>query len=577
LRLTLREALTLAEPLRQARVIAGAGGLDNVVRSVNVMEVPDILEWVHPGELLVTTMYPLRDDRAAIEALIPRLAEKGLAGLAVTVESYIGELPPAMLADANRLNFPLIELPPRVSFIDIIQPLTSRILDLQAEELRQSEQILRRFLDLVLVGGDYSSIAQVITEVAGHPVSIVDRFRRVLGSGGELETPWEMALIEKDAAGDSYIKHTYEPMSTEEIPGHSARRARATLEGGTLEHVVCPIEVSSAELGSVIVWGRLPLDVESRALMAIEHGATVVALKMMERLSISQVEQQFRNEILEGLLSDQAIARQNAVQLSERLGNRLLPPFVVVVVGPDVPSDTLLAHRERSEQSSVEASLHLARRYIRVLREGATFWRKGPQLIVFLPISRREASEIKDALVDRLRSVCARIESENAPYTVSIGVSRIAETVDGFRQAYGDARHSFEVGRALGGRTGSHVAHFDGLGLFRFVPTSESATTLKEFCEDVLGPLLARDRGSSSRLVETLRVFLAQNQNHAEAARALGVHYNTVRYRLARIKDIVGDVFSNPQRRLTLEVALHLYPLLSRADQESRPQSERSE
>jgi len=136
LRLTLREALTLAEPLRQARVIAGAGGLDNVVRSVNVMEVPDILEWVHPGELLVTTMYPLHDDRAAIEALIPRLAEKGLAGLAVTVESYIGALPPAMLADANRLNFPLIELPPRVSFIDIIQPLTSRILDLQAEELR---------------------------------------------------------------------------------------------------------------------------------------------------------------------------------------------------------------------------------------------------------------------------------------------------------------------------------------------------------------------------------------------------------------------------------------------------------
>jgi len=576
LRLTLREALTLAEPLRQARVVAGAGGLDNVVRSVNVMEVPEILEWVHPGELLVTTMYPLHDDRAAIETLIPRLAEKGLAGLAVTVESYIERLPSAMLADADRLDFPLVELPPRVSFIDIIQPLTSRILDLQAEELRQSEQILRRFLDLVLVGGDYASIAQVIAEVAGHPVSIVDRFRRVLGSGGELDAAWEMALIEKDGAGDSYITHGYEPVGVEEVAGHSVRRARAVAKPGILEHVVCPIEVSSSELGSIIVWGCPSPDVESRALVAIEHGATVVALKMMERLSISQVEQQFRNEILEGLLSDQAVARQNAVQLSERLGNRLLPPFVVLVVGPDVPSDTLLAHRERSEQSSVESSLHLARRYIRVLREGATFWRKGPQLIVFLPASRREASEAKDALVDRLRSVCARIESENAPYTVSIGLSRIAETVDGFRQAYGDARHSFEVGRALGGRTGSRVTDFGDLGLFRFMPTSESATPLKEFCEDVLGPLLARDRGSSSRLVETLRVYLAQNQSHVEAAKALGIHYNTLRYRLARVKEIVGDVFSDPQRRLTLEVALHLYPLLSHGDQESRPESGRS-
>jgi purine catabolism regulator len=65
--------MVLVEPLRRARVIGGERGLDNVVQSVNVMEVPDILEWVHPGELLVTTMYPLRDDAAAVEALVPRL------------------------------------------------------------------------------------------------------------------------------------------------------------------------------------------------------------------------------------------------------------------------------------------------------------------------------------------------------------------------------------------------------------------------------------------------------------------------------------------------------------------------
>jgi purine catabolism regulator len=81
--LTLREAMSLVEPLMKSSVIAGDRGLDNIVKSVNVMEVPDILEWVHPGELLVTTMYPLRDDVAAIDTLVPRLANKGLAGLAV--------------------------------------------------------------------------------------------------------------------------------------------------------------------------------------------------------------------------------------------------------------------------------------------------------------------------------------------------------------------------------------------------------------------------------------------------------------------------------------------------------------
>jgi purine catabolism regulator len=61
--LTLREAMTLVEPLRQSRLVGGEGGLDNVVQSVNVMEVPDILEWVHPGELLVTSIPVARRHR----------------------------------------------------------------------------------------------------------------------------------------------------------------------------------------------------------------------------------------------------------------------------------------------------------------------------------------------------------------------------------------------------------------------------------------------------------------------------------------------------------------------------------
>ncbi len=77
--LTLREAMKLVEPLKKSKVLAGDQGLDNAVQSVNVMEVPDILEWVRPGELLVTTMYPLRDDAAALKTLVPQLADKGLA------------------------------------------------------------------------------------------------------------------------------------------------------------------------------------------------------------------------------------------------------------------------------------------------------------------------------------------------------------------------------------------------------------------------------------------------------------------------------------------------------------------
>ena len=44
--------------LNGARLIAGRAGLERIVQRLNVMEVPDILSWVKPNELLLTTGYP---------------------------------------------------------------------------------------------------------------------------------------------------------------------------------------------------------------------------------------------------------------------------------------------------------------------------------------------------------------------------------------------------------------------------------------------------------------------------------------------------------------------------------------
>lgn len=63
---TLTHGLSVGEvlgvsTLNGARLIAGRSGLGRIVQRLNVMEVPDILSWVKPNELLLTTGYPLRN------------------------------------------------------------------------------------------------------------------------------------------------------------------------------------------------------------------------------------------------------------------------------------------------------------------------------------------------------------------------------------------------------------------------------------------------------------------------------------------------------------------------------------
>src|SRR6188768_4008638 len=99
--LAVREVLA-APCLAQARVLAGAAGLDRVVRRLNVMEVPDILPWVKPHEMLLTTGYPLRDDPAALVRLVGELDDRGLSALAIKLHRYLDEVPPGLLAEADR-------------------------------------------------------------------------------------------------------------------------------------------------------------------------------------------------------------------------------------------------------------------------------------------------------------------------------------------------------------------------------------------------------------------------------------------------------------------------------------------
>ena len=56
LTIQLRDILQV-DLLQGAEVLAGHRGLHNGIVSVNVMEVPDIIDWVRPGELLLTTAF----------------------------------------------------------------------------------------------------------------------------------------------------------------------------------------------------------------------------------------------------------------------------------------------------------------------------------------------------------------------------------------------------------------------------------------------------------------------------------------------------------------------------------------
>lgn len=558
MKLTVRELLSM-DTLHNARLIAGNKGLDREILSVNVMEVPDIDNWVHPGELLITTMYPLRDQQAKIGTLVPRLHQKELAGMAVKLHRYIGEIPENVLEQANELGFPIIEIPSETSFIDLIQPITSRILELQTNELLRSETIHNQFLDLVLSGGGFAEIASALAHMINCPVTIADRFQQVLGSGGApgLEHPQKL-FTETDARGSEYFVDSFAPrVSDHQTPGRKV--IFMELDGGALTLLICPIKMGEMGFGRILVWGEPAAMLDSMDLIAVEHASTIAALKMMEARSIRQVEQRFRNDIFEELLSENSMVQAKALQNAHQAGLDFPAPFLVVTMGTGFSH---YGNLTAAEENRVDELLYVARRYVQGYNPSAVFWNRGARTVVYFPVGSANQTTARQWVQECLESMCAGLKAQSNSLPISSGVSDVFAEISSFHQAYEQAHQSLEIGQAIAEKEQGIIQHYADLGFFRVIDLSGGRTGLARFCENTLGTLIEYDHQRGTELIETLRIYLRCNQNATRAARALFIHYNTLHYRLNCITEILGNALEQPERRLAIEVALYLLPLV---------------
>ena len=77
-----------------------------------------------------------------------------------------------------------------------------------------------------------------------------------------------------------------------------------------------------------------------------------------------------------------------------------------------------------------------------------------------------------------------------------------------------------------------------------------------DLCNQALAPLRAMPEGAAARAEETLRAWLDAHGDVTAAAAALHVHPQTVRYRLAGLREVLDGALDDPGQRLELAIAL---------------------
>ena len=137
----------------------------------------------------------------------------------------------------------------------------------------------------------------------------------------------------------------------------------------------------------------------------------------------------------------------------------------------------------------------------------------------------------------------------------TIAVSRPFEAAADRPAAEAEARSTLEAALALAAPP--RLARADRLPVYRMLGGLHNLPDGEQLAATLLEPLLGGRADVRRERLATLRALLDHGGVN-EAAHALGVHRNTVAYRIRRIEAVTGWRLADPELRLPLSIALRL-------------------
>ncbi len=537
-------------------ILGGEKGLDNIISKVNVMEVPDIINWVKPGEFLLTTAYSIRDDIHQLNQLIPTMKSIGVSGLGIKTKRYVDCLPESVLETANAYDFPVVSIPIEMSFGDIISNVLTTVVNKQMELLIQVDEFNTNLKEVMLKGGELLDIAQMIQSIVNSPVAIVEEiFKDYVILSGDYEVQFKYiveSLIQKKTSKMKYLQGKSGIEVDEDI-----------VKDRKIRRLMIPIYSDGVSYGYVIIWDLYD-QIPDRALMIIEAATSLIALYSSKKLSIYENENKHKVDFIEELLSADEDQQLRAVEKASYFDFNIADSYGVLMVSLDktytevvrTPNNTAMLKQLNSKLISVVERVH--RFY-----KGKMIYANKSDRVVFLVGFDKSLNELdmKEAMINLGNEFLDFARLENLHNKVALGLGRVYRDYKVLYKSYREAQRAIHQLYLTG--KNNHLMHFDDLGIYRILSNTEVLNDAKQFFVEILGPIVKYDREKDAELLETLRMYYACGQNLKKVSEELYTHYNTIIYRIQRIKEIADIDFNNPDESLNVHIALKMLDIIT--------------
>lgn len=144
----------------------------------------------------------------------------------------------------------------------------------------------------------------------------------------------------------------------------------------------------------------------------------------------------------------------------------------------------------------------------------------------------------------------------------SLGLSRSYKGLESMGIAIKEAIQAGNLGRQV---LLSPVTWYQDLGVYRLLALLHHSPELRAFHDDKLVPILDYDSKNHTNLFKTAEIYIANDGDMSKTAQELFQHVNTIRYRITKIKEILGmeglEISFYEQLSLAIKIHKMLWPV----------------
>jgi len=515
-------------------IIAGESGTDREVESVNMMDAPDIIHYLHQNELLITTAYHFKDEPHLLTVLVKAMAEQGCAGLGIKTKRFLDKVPEEAIILANQLAIPIIELPLELSLGEIVNHTLRAILDQRASELTLALETHKQFTNIIMQGKGIGLLLQDLSQLIHRPVQLINHhFKPIYQPNTNLDFPLLLDGLKIPSLMTSPISIS----------------VRSTKQTWTL----FPVHISEKKKGFLMLIGEIEKTDHLTSLM-IEQATNVISFALMKENALRQQERSIRNDFFlhfsDGTFTSQQEIIGRAAEFSLKNDQKY-----ICVVGKIDRDEHLPTYTERLEKA--DDIYDFIEGEVSVITPKIHFFTQGESCILLFEVEENISNPgayCESALLQLQEKVLNYFGN-----TISFGVSNVSHTFLDVKNAYKDALDALSQGQ-LSKRTAYIQTYHtkDVMELLRMVPQDD----LKNFYTFTLSRFAETKIEEEQSLLDTLSVYLETHCQISETAKRLFVHRNTVVYRIEKCEEILGKSLKDSETTMQIRLALRIRSLL---------------